>query len=447
MPRRCKGSGQKTQLKKVTSTERHTTVALTGLTLGNYSMFIVMGLQIVSIMYFTDYALFKNSNAEDKELGFGSPRDDHIYSHNNICPSAVTLFDQSHDNGNSINRMIEKAKDFHQRGGNLVSIENYLNGQMQSTLDKQNLKFEFGNNLDQQQPLVSTDRAIQDLKLYYQTHPVPRGGYGQPLPGKWTGENARKNGPLFSKRWINVIETDTADRFKVAIGHVGPKCTNEIHFSPQSYEAKLFCVPPPVVGNGTTASLASDDCNIFSIGSNDQWGFEEEVVQKLPHCVTHTFDCTLPSNKPKRKPKSDHVQFYPYCIGDDAGGDNDNKQQTDDKTTQFLPYKELWERTNTTRPPKLLKIDVEGFEFGVIPSLLRNSPSKIWPEQIMMEVHWATRMVEVPSMLRTRQAAEISLLFGQIFNYGGYLPVKVKYFEPGCSTCLEVLLVRVLCYD
>jgi len=410
------------------------TVQSTGLqlTLGNYLFIVIMGLQIVSMMYFTDDAL-KISNAE-KEMDLGSPRGDH--SNSIICPSAVNLFDQSSDN---IDIMIEKAKDFHQRGGNLVSIENYLNGQMQSTLDKQNLKFEFDKNIDQQ-PL-STDRAIHDLKLYYQTHNVPRGGYGQPLPGKWTGENARKKGPLFENRWINVIETDTADRFKVAIGHVGPNCTKEIHFAEQSYEEKIFCVPPPV-GNGT--ALLSEECNIFSIGSNDQWGFEEEVVQKLPNCVTHTFDCTLPNNKPKRKPNSDHVQFYPYCIGD-AEGDNDNKQ-TDDKTKRFLPYKELWERTNTTRPPKLLKIDVEGFEFGVIPSMLRNSPSEIWPEQIMMEVHWGTRMVDVPSMLRTRQASEISLMFGQLFNYGGYLPVKVKYFEPGCSTCMEVLLVRVLCY-
>ena len=27
-----------------------------------------------------------------------------------------------------------------------------------------------------------------------------------------------------------------------------------------------------------------EECNIFSIGSNDQWGFENEVVQKLPNC-------------------------------------------------------------------------------------------------------------------------------------------------------------------
>jgi hypothetical protein len=102
---------------------------------------------------------------------------------------------------------------------------------------------------------------------------------------------------------------------------------------------------------------------------------------------------------------------------------------------------------HTTKPPTLLKIDVEGFEFRVVPSMLRKSPSEIWPEQIAMEVHFGTRMVDEPTMLRTRTAAEISLFFGQLFNYGGYLPVKVKYFDPGCPPCLEVLMVRILCRD
>jgi hypothetical protein len=111
------------------------------------------------MMHFAD-DVFNISTAE-REMefsGFGARGD-----HNYICPSAVKLFDQS--SSNSIEIMIEKAKYFHQRGGNLVSIENYLNGQMQNTLDKQDLKFKFNKNINQQ-PL-STDRTIHDLNLYY----------------------------------------------------------------------------------------------------------------------------------------------------------------------------------------------------------------------------------------------------------------------------------------
>ena len=340
--------------------------------------------------------------------------------------------------------MIEKAKDFHQRGGNLVSVENFLNEEMQSSLDKLKLKFEF----NEEQPQATGD-AIHDLGIYYKTHTIPRGGYGQPLPGKYVGDMARKDGPLFGDRYINVIEPDSARRFKIAIGEVGPSCKKEIHFAEKSYEEKVFCVPPDSDGNDnrrlratSTKPSVIEECNIFSIGSNDQWGFENEVIQKMPNCVTHTFDCTLKNNKPRRKPASDKVRFYPYCISEETTSVVSNGGKV---TRQFLPYDELWKRTNTTQAPKLLKIDVEGFEYGVIPSMLRNSPPEIWPEQIAVEVHWATRMVDVPSFLRTRTAAETALFFSQLFNFGGYLPVKAKYFEPHCPCCLEVLLVRVLC--
>lgn len=373
-----------------------------------------------------------------------------------ICPSATKLFDPD-----SLKSMIEKAKDFHQRGGNLVSIENYLNGELQNTLDRLDMKFEF-QPIAKHQPnavaaaaaksgTTANSAAIDDLHNYYQTHTIPRGGYGQPLPGTWTGPNSGKKGANFGSRWINVIEPDTSKRFKVAIGQVGPECLEEVRFTENSLVEKIFCVPPNHINQQQQQQQpqeVSSECHMFSIGSNDQWGFEVDVHKKLPDCVTHTFDCTLKNNQPRKKPKSDQIRFYPYCIGGGTVTDqNNNEDKGNQKKERFLPYHELWKRTNMTQPPQLLKIDVEGFEFGVIPSMLRDSPSDIWPEQIMMEVHWATRMVEVPSMLRTRQASEISLLFGQLFTHGGYLPVKSKYFDPHCSTCLEVLLVRVLCHE
>jgi len=84
--------------------------------------------------------------------------------------------------------MIEKAKDFHLRGGNLISIEQYLNGQMQNTVDKLDLEFEFAQPAAEKskEGITSTNKAVDDLNAYYQTHDHPRGGYGQPLLEKWT---------------------------------------------------------------------------------------------------------------------------------------------------------------------------------------------------------------------------------------------------------------------
>lgn len=334
-----------------------------------------------------------------------------------ICPSALELF----DNITSLETMIEKAKDFHQRGGNLISIEKYLNSHVQKTLDNLNIQF-----VPNGKPAA---KAVPFLKEYYKTTKVKRGGYGQPLPGKYTGDNVKK--VLMEDRWIDVIEPATSERFLVSVGDVGPECATKMQVG-KGYQEKVFCVNQKerAIAN-VNVNDADTECNIFSIGSNDQWDFEIEVMEKLPHCRTHTFDCTLNKRGPKNKPKSDNVLFYPYCVG------------TEKSELPYLNYQKLWENTHTDRPPKILKMDIEGFEYDVLLSLLA-APKEIWPEQIMMEVHTQTRMVDVPWMLRARQAGEISLLFGTLFNVGGYIPVNVKYFK-GCYSCMEILLVRALC--
>ncbi|KAL7462199.1 hypothetical protein ACHAXS_002589 [Conticribra weissflogii] len=347
----------------------------------------------------------------------------------NICPSALRLF----DNRTELINVIEKQIHFHRKGGNLASIEEYLNKHMQNTVDRLGVEF-----IPEGETLPVND-SIKYLQDYYKSHQVKRGGYGQPLPGKLRGENVDK--VLFEKRWFDVIEPYTSERYRASMGHVGPSCSNLVHFAEGSYEEKLFCVDAvkDTVSNDNTDGEAgnpetdSTTCSIFSIGSNDEWGFENEVIKKLPHCVTHTFDCTLKDNTPRKKPLSDNVQFHPYCIG------SGNAQPP------YMNYEQLFNETGSASPPKLLKMDVEGFEFDTILNSVLAASNKIYPEQIMMEVHWATRMVDIPWMFRNREAAEVALFFGSLFNHGGYIPVLTKFFDPYCGPCMEVLMIRVLC--
>lgn len=194
-------------------------------------------------------------------------------------------------------------------------------------------------------------------------------------------------------------------RFVVSVGPVVATCSNIMYFSEGKGDEKVFCTDSQLLGTSVDND-DSDECDIFSIGSNDNWGFESEALQKLPRCKTHTFDCTLRDNKPKKKPISDDVAFYPFCIS------------ANDSEGPYRSYQSLVSETNIKHPPKLLKMDIEGFEFDVLLSMLATNES-MWPEQIMMEVHWSTRMVDVSSMLRTRQAAELSLFFGTLFTLGG----------------------------
>ena len=357
-------------------------------------------------------------------------------SSHTLCRSALKLF----HNVTELNLAITDNVHFHQRLGNLKSIMSYLNDYQQSTLDSLDVQF-LPKSESRSDVTDKYKGMIEYLREHYAMNDFKRGGYGQPLPGKLSSKYGPKiiQRAMFEGRWINVIEPPTNERYVAGMGPVGPYCSNMITFSPESYEEKKLCIQQ----KGLTPQPRNDECNILSLGSNDQWGFEIEVTQQLPGCVIHTFDCTLKDNTPRKKPQNDDINFYPYCIGS-----SDNQGPT------HLTYDKLWDavmtRQNKTEGTKkstiitVLKMDIEGFEFDVIHNMLSSSDSSIWPEQIMLEVHWATRMVGVKWMPRTLTAGEISLFFGGLFNHGGYMVVHATKID-GCQPCLEVLLVRVLC--
>ena len=90
--------------------------------------------------------------------------------------------------------------------------------------------------------------------------------------------------------------------------------------------------------------------------------------------------------------------------------------------------------------PTYFKIDVEGFEYDIFSNMIQES-SHLLPQQIQVELHWATRMNGLSWMPRTRSAAEVALLTSMMFTAGGYLPLKLD-FNPFCTSCMEVLYFR-----
>lgn len=338
-----------------------------------------------------------------------------------LCPSAIMLF----DNTTELEEAIASNINFHQRGGNLRSIERYLNRHQQNTLDMLGIRFIPHGQLK------ATSNAMKYLRDYFTSNGAERGGYGQPLPGKYSAKHGVEviHNVLAEDRWINVIEPATRERFAAGIGPVGPECSKRVELGKE----KTLCIPSKLQQGQQKQNnlLQKEECNIFSIGGNDQWDFEVQVLRKIPGFVTHTFDCTLKDDTPRRKPQSKKVKFYPHCIGS-----NDTK-------APYLPYEQLVEATQTKSPPSLLKMDVEGFEYDVFDSILSSDPS-LWPEQIMMEIHWSSRMVDLPWMPRTRTAAEISMFLGRLFNQGGYIMTHT-FVNGGCYPCMEVLLARVSC--
>jgi hypothetical protein len=124
--------------------------------------------------------------------------------------------------------------------------------------------------------------------------------------------------------------------------------------------------------------LEQPGCVIFSIGSNNQWTFELDVLHKTA-CIIHTFDCTVTNPTPPPM-----VQFHSICVGSDCG---------------LTPLMKLMEQYGV---PYYLKFDAEGYEFETLAAFIYDARMRLettgvntFPNQIAVEVHYSTPQFEV----------------------------------------------------
>lgn len=121
--------------------------------------------------------------------------------------------------------------------------------------------------------------------------------------------------------------------------------------------------------------LTMPDCIVYSVGSNDEFSFEEEVHNFNPSCQIHTFDSEPLSENSKKPP---FVHFHAWSIG----GKSSNSIKA---IMGKLQHDHI----------SVLKIDCEGCEFEAL--LLAVKP-KI--SQILVEVHFDENPAEVHALFR-----------------------------------------------
>ncbi|KAL7575203.1 hypothetical protein ACA910_018690 [Epithemia clementina (nom. ined.)] len=419
-----------------------------------------------------------------------------------LCPNLDQYFDP-----NELETALTKAHEFHVMGGSLKSVQLFKDSAMDETIAKMGLRFIPNNNNNnnnnkdpQAQPtLPLTDDGKESftsyLRNYYESHYDSRGGYGRPLPGSF--DNPKHPG-LMAGRWFDVREKDGGRlKWDASLGPIGPThCRRWIQLGPPAGGTlgvdgtKWFCAaavdttnnktiaavthnttirsttrqPPPAqqeqqaLRRATTTTTTETpplsqhqaaaekeqppeaECHILSIGGNDNWKFEIAVREQLG-CITHTFDCTLRDGRPRRKPNDDKVKFYNSCI--------DGKTHTDAHGRHYLNYHDLLDQAGLLAegmpPPLALKLDVEGFEYDIFTQMIQqSSQQQPLPQQILVELHWGTRMTGLDWMPRVRTSGEIALMMNMMFQGGGYLPI-LQDFSPGCGPCMEVVFFKVLC--
>lgn len=138
------------------------------------------------------------------------------------------------------------------------------------------------------------------------------------------------------------------------------RCFEDVRVGPHGDGGKWLCDPE--------CFLQSGNCTVWSIGSNNQFGFE---LAMAPYgCDIHTFDHTVAHPNPP-----EGVSFWPYGA---SGVDGEGVKSLET----------LKDLSNTTGIVDVLKIDCEGCEFEVFsdPKTLEFISNNV--RQIMVEVHF-----------------------------------------------------------
>jgi hypothetical protein len=186
-------------------------------------------------------------------------------------------------------------------------------------------------------------------------------------------------------------------------------------------------------GDATLKSNSSGECVVYSIGSFNEWDFEEAILATT-NCRVETFDCTLPPTVtgPPVALQS-RVRLHKVCLGSSDYIVNEK---------QFLSWPSLHKLTGVKQSPNYLKIDIEGYEFPVMLSII-NSGQQL-PLQIAMEIH--TMRMEKGAYVSDYLAdtGELYSFIHFLYKFGGYYLVD-RNDNPECSFCTEILLAKLRC--
>jgi hypothetical protein len=163
-----------------------------------------------------------------------------------------------------------------------------------------------------------------------------------------------------------------------ALNCIGGECRED--------ESKIMC----------GADALKDGCVIYSIGGNNWWQFEEDLLQKTP-CHIHTFDCTGPLDK-FQKPPNDRLHFHHVCLGPTSEPANANdpkcapgfEERHPGKCGETWTLLEMQQKLHHKRID-LFKMDIEGFEWPMFESWpvlddQKRSEELSLPMQILVEV-------------------------------------------------------------
>ena len=180
-----------------------------------------------------------------------------------------------------------------------------------------------------------------------------------------------------------------------------------------------------------------EKCIVYSIGGNNEWQFELDVLEKTP-CEVHTFDCTGDIER-FQVPENDRLHFHHICLG------------TENKVTETGEFWTLDKMTKTFKHEKidLFKMDIEGYEFPIFQSWPlrsdRHYDTAVLPMQVLVEFHVQTHMPELSWHRKHywKTASDLVNIQESLLKMG-YVTVN-RDNNRRCHHCTELTLVRARC--
>lgn len=188
-------------------------------------------------------------------------------------------------------------------------------------------------------------------------------------------------------------------------------------------------------------------CVIYSIGGNNLWEFETDVLANTP-CEVHTFDCTGHISRFNKIPINDRMHFHHICLGTEnrpapikpLGGQNVNGEMwTLEKMQNTFNHKQI----------DLFKMDIEGYEWPVFDSWPvltdMHSPTYVLPMQILVEIHYRTQMKELAhTKYKDNKFSNDMINLQSHFLQMGFA-VVIRDDNKCCRHCTELTLIRIKC--
>ena len=207
------------------------------------------------------------------------------------------------------------------------------------------------------------------------------------------------------------------------------------------------------------SSLLAAPCTVVSIGSENNFEFERDIVRRSS-CDVHVFDCTGNGRWAVPGELVSRVTLHFDCLGapewryrNVPKGGRSHLLPKANHEYRSMDWPELLRSIGLSTPPALLKIDCEGCEVDVLHSLLASGHHTLLPDQLVVELHYphedkSYRDAEEDSMWQNRfndllNRSSAGAMAREMYTRAGF--AIVGHVRGVLSCCQEVLFARTRC--